>query len=176
MKYTQGYSADAKKMYEEASQVANDAIGSIRTVASFCAEEKVMEIYQKKCEDPLKASIKQGLAADLIPISLHAATPHQTPTNQTRIVFSIPRQMPPRLARCRDASPAADKPKTNHHFHASLEAITSHQTNQNRHFHASPCQMPIPEAAHFKALGSTVEEAIMDLVLLVEYLWIVGEL
>ncbi|KAJ0024003.1 hypothetical protein Pint_07658 [Pistacia integerrima] len=62
MKYTQGYNADAKKMYEEASQVANDAIGSIRTVASFCAEEKVMEIYQKKCEDPLKASIKQCLA------------------------------------------------------------------------------------------------------------------
>ncbi|KAJ0080013.1 hypothetical protein Patl1_23494 [Pistacia atlantica] len=62
MKYTQGYSADAKKMYEEASQVASDAIGSIRTVASFCAEEKVMKIYQKKCEDPLKASIKQGLA------------------------------------------------------------------------------------------------------------------
>lgn len=48
-------------MYEEASQVVNDAIGSIRTVASFCAEEKVMELYQKKCEGPVKAGIKQGL-------------------------------------------------------------------------------------------------------------------
>ncbi|KEH36681.1 ABC transporter B family protein [Medicago truncatula] len=28
-------------MYEEASQVANDAVGSIRTVASFCAEQKM---------------------------------------------------------------------------------------------------------------------------------------
>jgi hypothetical protein len=36
-------------MYEEASQVANDAVGSIRTVASFCAEDKVMELYRKKC-------------------------------------------------------------------------------------------------------------------------------
>ncbi|KAK9135504.1 hypothetical protein Syun_014834 [Stephania yunnanensis] len=27
-------------MYEEASQFANDAVGSIRTVASFCAEDK----------------------------------------------------------------------------------------------------------------------------------------
>ncbi|KAJ0013765.1 hypothetical protein Pint_21099 [Pistacia integerrima] len=62
MKYNQGYSADAKKIYKETSQVANNAIGSIRTVASFCAEEKVMEIYQKKCEEPLKASIRQGLA------------------------------------------------------------------------------------------------------------------
>ncbi|KAJ6343826.1 hypothetical protein OIU76_005552 [Salix suchowensis] len=40
VKFMKGFSADAKKMYEEASQVANDAVGSIRTVASFCAEEK----------------------------------------------------------------------------------------------------------------------------------------
>ncbi|KAM1245229.1 hypothetical protein ACFX2I_036450 [Malus domestica] len=32
-KFLKGFSADAKLMYEEASQVANDAIGSIRTVA-----------------------------------------------------------------------------------------------------------------------------------------------
>ncbi|KAJ1403010.1 P-loop containing nucleoside triphosphate hydrolase [Sesbania bispinosa] len=48
LKLLKGFSADAKKMYEEASQVANDAVGSIRTVASFCAEEKVMELYQEK--------------------------------------------------------------------------------------------------------------------------------
>lgn len=48
-------------MYEEASQVANDAVGSIRTVASFCAEEKVMELYKKKCEGPMKSGIRQGL-------------------------------------------------------------------------------------------------------------------
>ena len=48
-------------MYEEASQVANDAVGSIRTVASFCAEDKVMELYRKKCEGPMKTGIRQGL-------------------------------------------------------------------------------------------------------------------
>ena len=48
-------------MYEQASQVANDAVGSIRTVASFCAEEKVMELYRKKCEGPIKAGVKQGI-------------------------------------------------------------------------------------------------------------------
>ncbi|KAI4301589.1 hypothetical protein L6164_034852 [Bauhinia variegata] len=57
----EGFSADAKMMYEEASQVANDAVGSIRTVASFCAEEKVMELYRKKCEGPMKTGIRQGL-------------------------------------------------------------------------------------------------------------------
>ncbi|KAK7259123.1 hypothetical protein RIF29_24721 [Crotalaria pallida] len=61
MKFMQGFSADAKIMYEEASQVANDAVGSIRTVASFCAEEKVMELYRKKCEGPVKTGIRQGL-------------------------------------------------------------------------------------------------------------------
>lgn len=48
-------------MYEEASQVANDAVGGIRTVASFCAEDKVMQMYKGKCEAPLKAGIRQGL-------------------------------------------------------------------------------------------------------------------
>jgi ATP-binding cassette subfamily B (MDR/TAP) protein 1 len=48
-------------MYEEASQVANDAVGSIRTVASFCAEEKVMHLYKTKCEGPRQAGIRQGL-------------------------------------------------------------------------------------------------------------------
>lgn len=48
-------------MYEEASQVANDAVGSIRTVASFCAEKKVMEMYESKCEGPLKTGVRLGL-------------------------------------------------------------------------------------------------------------------
>nr|QVT92379.1 ABC transporter [Salvia miltiorrhiza] len=61
LKFMMGFSADAKVMYEEASQVANDAVGTIRTVASYCAEEKVMEIYRNKCEGPVKMGIKQGL-------------------------------------------------------------------------------------------------------------------
>ncbi|CAN4082123.1 unnamed protein product [Withania somnifera] len=61
IKLYQGYSADAKMMYEEASQIANDAVSSIRTVASFCGEEKVMDMYQKKCEGPMKKGIKIGI-------------------------------------------------------------------------------------------------------------------
>ncbi|KAK4858209.1 hypothetical protein QYF36_012805 [Acer negundo] len=36
------------EMYEEASQVANEAIGGMRTVASFCAEKKVMDLYSNE--------------------------------------------------------------------------------------------------------------------------------
>ncbi|KAG2726673.1 hypothetical protein I3760_01G124800 [Carya illinoinensis] len=61
MEFMKGFSANAKKMYEEASQVANDAVGSIRIVSSFCAEEKVMELYHRKCEGPIKTGIRQGL-------------------------------------------------------------------------------------------------------------------
>jgi ATP-binding cassette subfamily B (MDR/TAP) protein 1 len=47
-------------MYEEASQVANDAVCSIRTVASFCAEEKVMQLYEGKCRGPMKSGVRLG--------------------------------------------------------------------------------------------------------------------
>ncbi|KAI3759989.1 hypothetical protein L1987_50377 [Smallanthus sonchifolius] len=63
VQFLKGFSANAKLMYEEASQVANDAVGSIRTVASFCAEEKVMRLYRKRCEGPQKTGIKQGLVS-----------------------------------------------------------------------------------------------------------------
>ncbi|XP_028764865.1 ABC transporter B family member 9-like [Neltuma alba] len=63
MRFLKGFSADAKLMYEEASQVANDAVGSIRTVASFCAEPKVMEMYRNKCEGPEKQGIRLGLVS-----------------------------------------------------------------------------------------------------------------
>ncbi|KAK7264798.1 hypothetical protein RJT34_32409 [Clitoria ternatea] len=54
---------DAKKLQEEASQIVNDAAGNIRTVAAFCAEEKVTELYQKKCGQSIQTSLMQGLVS-----------------------------------------------------------------------------------------------------------------
>ncbi|KAH0450718.1 hypothetical protein IEQ34_021410 [Dendrobium chrysotoxum] len=65
MKFLDGFSADAKIMYEEASQVASDAVTSIRIVASFCAEGKVMDAYQKKCKNPETQGIRQGLISGI---------------------------------------------------------------------------------------------------------------
>ena len=48
-------------MYEEASRVASEAIGNIRTVVSFGAEKKVMDSYKTKCKGPLKQGIRVGL-------------------------------------------------------------------------------------------------------------------
>ncbi|CAM0957374.1 unnamed protein product [Alopecurus aequalis] len=65
IKFLEGFSSDAKVMYEEATQVANDAVSSIRTVASFCAEHKVMKAYYKKCEAPVRQGIRQGIVSGL---------------------------------------------------------------------------------------------------------------
>ncbi|KAE9455096.1 hypothetical protein C3L33_13012, partial [Rhododendron williamsianum] len=62
-KFIDGFGDDAKATYEEASQVANDAIGSIRTIASFCAEKKVMDMYQTKCQAPMKHGVRVGLVS-----------------------------------------------------------------------------------------------------------------
>lgn len=50
-----------QKLYEDATQVASDAVGSIRTVASFSAEDKVIQLYEKKCKGPVRIGVKQGL-------------------------------------------------------------------------------------------------------------------
>jgi ATP-binding cassette, subfamily B (MDR/TAP), member 1 len=52
-------------MYEQASTIASDAIGNIRTVASFCAEDKIVENYRKKCEGPVKEGVRQGAISGL---------------------------------------------------------------------------------------------------------------
>ncbi|CAL4947980.1 unnamed protein product [Urochloa decumbens] len=65
VKFLQGFSEDAKVMYEDASQVVTEAIGSIRTVASFCAEKKVITSYTKKCEASMKQGIRSGTVGGL---------------------------------------------------------------------------------------------------------------
>ncbi|KAH6789705.1 P-glycoprotein 11 [Perilla frutescens var. frutescens] len=65
MKFSQVTIMDAKLMYEKTSQVANDAVSNIRTVASFCAQEKIIEIYMKKCEGPAARRRKLGLVGGI---------------------------------------------------------------------------------------------------------------
>ncbi|CAL4975976.1 unnamed protein product [Urochloa decumbens] len=65
MKFLKGLNRNAKLKYEEASQVATDAVGGIRTVASFSAEKKVMDAYEKKCETPIKQGIREGIVGGL---------------------------------------------------------------------------------------------------------------
>ncbi|KAL6840495.1 hypothetical protein ACP4OV_030305 [Aristida adscensionis] len=65
IKFLKGFSEDAKMLYEDANQVATDAVSSIRTVASFCAEKRVTTIYDHKCGASKKQGIRTGLVGGL---------------------------------------------------------------------------------------------------------------
>jgi ATP-binding cassette subfamily B (MDR/TAP) protein 1 len=65
VKFLKGFSQDAKMLYEDPSQVATDAISSIRTVASFCAEKRVMTIYDHKCEASKNQGVRTGMVGGL---------------------------------------------------------------------------------------------------------------
>ncbi|CAA7402085.1 unnamed protein product [Spirodela intermedia] len=65
MKILAGFSTEAKVKFEESTQVASDAVGGIRTVAAFCAEDKVMEAYDLRCRAPARQSLRQGVASGL---------------------------------------------------------------------------------------------------------------
>ncbi|TVU41981.1 hypothetical protein EJB05_10370, partial [Eragrostis curvula] len=65
VKFLKGFSEEAKEMYEDASQVATDAVSSIRTVASFCAEKRVVTSYNEKCEALRKQGIRSGIVGGL---------------------------------------------------------------------------------------------------------------
>ncbi|TKW16227.1 hypothetical protein SEVIR_5G286300v4 [Setaria viridis] len=65
IKFLKGFSEDAKLLYEDASQMATDAVSSIRTVASFCSEKRVMTIYNHKCEASKNQGVRTGMIAGL---------------------------------------------------------------------------------------------------------------
>ncbi|XP_051136695.1 ABC transporter B family member 11-like [Andrographis paniculata] len=61
MKAMKGFSRNAKVRYEEVSQVANNAVSNIRTVASFCAQDRILNVFTEKCRRPIADGIKQGV-------------------------------------------------------------------------------------------------------------------
>ncbi|GJM93457.1 hypothetical protein PR202_ga10015 [Eleusine coracana subsp. coracana] len=65
VKFLKGFSEDAKVLYEDASQVATDAVSSIRTVASFCAEKRVMTMYDQKCDASKNQGVRTGIVGGL---------------------------------------------------------------------------------------------------------------
>ena len=52
-------------MHEDASQVATDAVISIRTVASFCSQKRITRIYEQKCEASKNQGFKTGIAGGI---------------------------------------------------------------------------------------------------------------
>ncbi|CAI5535201.1 unnamed protein product, partial [Closterium sp. Naga37s-1] len=60
MRSLQGFADDAKQAYETATRIASDAVGAMRTVASFAAEGRVMALYHASVVAPVKAGLRKA--------------------------------------------------------------------------------------------------------------------
>ncbi|CAK9872650.1 unnamed protein product [Sphagnum jensenii] len=58
--FLKGFGGDLAKAYGRASMVAGEAVGNIRTVAAFCAEDKVLDLFMRELEAPKKQSVMRG--------------------------------------------------------------------------------------------------------------------
>lgn len=52
--FLKGFGGDVEKSYARASKVATEAVSSIRTVAAFSAEQKVVDLFVRELDKPKK--------------------------------------------------------------------------------------------------------------------------
>ncbi|KAG5524212.1 hypothetical protein RHGRI_031022 [Rhododendron griersonianum] len=63
--FMQGYGGNLSKAYLKANMLAGEAVSNIRTVAAFCSEEKVLELYALELVEPSRRSFTRGQIAGL---------------------------------------------------------------------------------------------------------------
>ncbi|CAN7040240.1 unnamed protein product [Brassica oleracea var. botrytis] len=64
--FMQGYGVNLNKAYLKANMLAGEAISNIRTVAAFCAEDKVLELYSNELLEPSERSFRRGQTAGIL--------------------------------------------------------------------------------------------------------------
>lgn len=55
-----GYGGNLNKAYLKANMLAGEAVSNIRTVAAFCSEEKVIDLYAHELAQPSKSAFRRG--------------------------------------------------------------------------------------------------------------------
>ncbi|XP_060207621.1 ABC transporter B family member 2-like [Lycium barbarum] len=63
--FMSGFGGDLSKAYLRANMFAGEAVSNIRTVAAFCAEEKVTDLYARELVEPAKRSFTRGQIAGI---------------------------------------------------------------------------------------------------------------
>ncbi|TXG54266.1 hypothetical protein EZV62_019522 [Acer yangbiense] len=63
--FMQGYGGNLSKAYLKANMLAGEAVSNIRTVAAFCSEEKVYDLYARELVEPSKRSFTRGQIAGI---------------------------------------------------------------------------------------------------------------
>ncbi|KAL6985756.1 (ABC) transporter [Sarracenia purpurea var. burkii] len=64
--FMKGYGVNLNKAYLRANMLAGEAVSNIRTVAAFCAEQKVLELYDGELVEPSKRSFTRGQIAGIL--------------------------------------------------------------------------------------------------------------
>ncbi|TMW99501.1 hypothetical protein EJD97_002445 [Solanum chilense] len=64
--FMSGFGGDLSKAYLKANMFAGEAVSNIRTVAAFCAEEKVTDLYARELVEPAKHSFRRGQTAGIL--------------------------------------------------------------------------------------------------------------
>ncbi|GLT91243.1 hypothetical protein SLE2022_091400 [Rubroshorea leprosula] len=63
--FMQGYGGNLSKAYLKANMLAAEAVSNIRTVAAFCSEEKVLDLYAQELVEPSRRSFNRGQIAGI---------------------------------------------------------------------------------------------------------------
>ncbi|XP_061365672.1 ABC transporter B family member 2-like isoform X2 [Gastrolobium bilobum] len=63
--FMKGYGGNLSKAYLKANMLAGEAVSNIRTVAAFCSEDKVLDLYANELVDPSKRSFQRGQIAGI---------------------------------------------------------------------------------------------------------------
>ncbi|XP_027085579.1 ABC transporter B family member 10 [Coffea arabica] len=64
--FMKGYGGDLNKAYLKANMLAGEAVSNIRTVAAFCSEEKVIDLYGHELVEPSRRSFRRGQIAGIL--------------------------------------------------------------------------------------------------------------
>lgn len=62
--FMEGYCADLRKAYLKVNLLAGEVVSNIRTMATFCSEKKVLDIYSRELIEPSKQSFNRGRSSD----------------------------------------------------------------------------------------------------------------
>ncbi|KAI3441858.1 uncharacterized protein J3R85_001909, partial [Psidium guajava] len=63
--FMRGYGGNLSKAYLRANMLAGEAVSNIRTIAAFCSEEKVLDLYASELVEPSKRSFSRGQIAGI---------------------------------------------------------------------------------------------------------------
>ncbi|XP_052210326.1 LOW QUALITY PROTEIN: ABC transporter B family member 2-like [Diospyros lotus] len=63
--FMKGYGGNLSKAYLRANMLAGESVSNIRTIAAFCSEEKVLDLYARELVGPSKRSFTRGQIAGI---------------------------------------------------------------------------------------------------------------